>query len=87
MVLFHARNYLSICCLPGIYSIFSRSPERKIEQQQRKTRFQLNCVPADFMSNETNKLALIYIIEEIEACRETQTNVDVIYTINYVLLS
>ena len=61
------------------HSIFSRSPERKIEQQQQKTRFKLNCVPADFMSNETNKLALINIIEEIKACRETQTNVDVIY--------
>lgn len=60
------------------HSIFSRSSEGKNEQQ-RQTRFKLNCVPVDFMNEERNRLALLNIIEEIEACRETQINVDDIY--------
>lgn len=60
------------------FSIFSRSSEKKIEQQWQ-TRFKLNCVPVDFMNKETNRLALLNI-EEIEACRKTHINVDDIHT-------
>lgn len=39
-----------------VIAFFHARLRGKIEQQ-RQTRFQLNCVPADFMTKETNRLA------------------------------
>ncbi|VDH98618.1 Hypothetical predicted protein [Mytilus galloprovincialis] len=44
------------------------------------SRFKLNQIPLDFMTSDIKRTALLNLIEQIERCRETQDNVDKIYT-------
>ncbi|CAC5360994.1 unnamed protein product [Mytilus coruscus] len=45
-----------------------------------RSRYRLDRIPGDFMSSELRRLAIVNIIDQIERIRETQENIDMIYS-------